>query len=401
MTGADGGVIEDGTLVVDGNRIVAVGERGRVEVPEGAHQVDIHGKVLMPGLVDVHFHASQSSGGLTPERNYENHATLAFGVTTAHDPSQDTESFFAAAELERAGLITAPRLFSTGTILYGAEGDFRAIVESLDDARSHLRRLQAFGAFSAKSYNQPRRDQRQQIVAAARELGMMVVNEGGALFQHNMTMVVDGHTGVEHSLSVPAVYDDVLQLWGASRVGNTPTMGVAYGGIEGENYWYQHTDVFDHPKLTRFVPRELLDARSRRRVLAPEEEYNHFAVARVTKQLHDAGVSIQLGAHGQREGLAAHWELWMFGQGGMSPLEALQAGTINGARYLGLDRHIGSLEAGKLADVLVLDADPLVDLRNSDTVSLVMKNGRLYDALTLDEVGNHPRPRGRFYFEED
>ena len=394
-------VLDDGTVLVEGDRIVAVGPSSEIEVPEGAHVVDVAGHTVMPGLVDVHWHGSQGASEIIPEENWFNLSSLAFGVTTIHDPSTDTSTFFAAAELARAGLRTAPRLYSTGTILYGAAGDFKAEIDDIDDARFHLRRMQAVGAFSVKSYNQPRRDQRQQVIQAAGELGMLVMPEGGSLFMHNMTQVVDGHTGIEHAVPVARVYDDVEQLWGATRVAYTPTMVVGYGGIWGENYWYHHTNVWENERLMTFSPRFVIDPVSRRRVMAPEEEYNHFEIARTVKQLADAGVLVQLGAHGQREGLAAHWELWMFEQGGMSPLEALRTATLNGAEYLGLDGDLGSLEAGKLADVIVLEENPLDDIRNSETVRYTMIGGRLYDARTMNQVGNHTADRGRLFFEED
>ena len=393
-------VIEHGTILVDGNRIVAVGPSAEVKVPHSALEIDVSGHTIIPGLVDVHWHGSQGSSEITPQRNWFNYASLAFGVTTVHDPSNDTSTFFAAAEMARAGGITAPRLYSTGTILYGAAGSFKAIVDSLDNARSHLRRMKAVGAISVKSYNQPRRDQRQQFIAGARELSMMVVPEGGSLFQHNMTMVVDGHTGIEHAIPLAAVYDDVLQIWGESRTGYTPTQSVGYGGLWGENYWYQKTNVWENERLLTFVPRFVVDPRSRRRVMVPEDEFNHIAIARTCKALNDAGVSVQVGAHGQREGLAAHWEIWMFEQGGMTPLEAIRAGTLNGARYLGLDGDIGSLAKGKLADLAVLSKNPLLDIRNTESVQYVMVNGRLYDAASMDQVGNHPQPREPFFWEE-
>ncbi len=261
--------------------------------------------------------------------------------------------------------------------------------------------MKAAGAFSVKSYNQPRRDQRQQVLTAARELGMLVVPEGGALLQHNLTMVVDGHTGVEHALPVARVYDDVTQLWSQSGTGWTPTLGVAYGGWEGENYWYAKEDAWADERLATFVPRRLLDARSRRRVIAPPEEHNHLAVARIAKQLTDHGVSVQLGAHGQREGLAAHWELGSFGRGGMTPLEALRAGTLNGARYLGLDRDLGSLEPGKLADLLVLDGNPLADLHQSRTVRMTVVGGRVWDSASLNELWPTAATRPPLFFERE
>ena len=390
-------VIENGTVVIDGNRIAAIG--ANVSVPAGAKVIDAAGKTIMPGIIDVHWHGSIGADQIIPQQNWVLYAGLALGVTTAHDPSNDTSEIFAASEMAKAGQIVTPRLFSTGTILYGAKSPYKAEINSLDDALAHLRRMKAAGAFSVKSYNQPRRDQRQQVIEAARQLGMMVVPEGGSLYQHNMTMIVDGHTGIEHSVPVANIYDDVVQLWSKTRVGYTPTLVVAYGGNMGENYWYQKTNVWEDERLAKFVPRRFLDARSRRRTMIPDDEFNHVSIARVAKQLLDSGVKVQLGAHGQRESLAAHWEIWMFAQGGMTPMEALRAATLDGARYLGFDREIGSLEAGKLADLIVLDANPLENIRNTRTVRYTVLNGRIFDAETMNEIGNHPRTRKPFFFQ--
>ena len=328
-------VIEDSVVLVKGNRITAAGSRIAVAVPPGAWVVDCRGKTLMPGLIDVHAHGAQAEGEVTPQQNWARHADLAFGVTTVHDPSNATEAVFAAAEMQRAGVIVQPRTFSTGTILYGAAGTYKAQIDSVEDALFHLGRMQAVGAFSVKSYNQPRREQRQQVIEAARRLGMMVVPEGGSLLQHNLTMVADGHTGVEHSVPVERVYADVRQFWGASGTGYTPTLIVGYGGLDGEHYWYQHMDVWRHEKLLRFTPRWLVDPRSRRRPMAADEDYNVLRSAGIGKALLDAGVTVHLGAHGQLAGLGAHWELWSLAQGGMKPIEALRCATWLGARYLG------------------------------------------------------------------
>ena len=394
-------IIEDGTVVVTGNRITAVGPRSQVKLPAGAHVIDAQGKTIMPGFIDCHWHGGMGSEQLIPQRSWIDGASLAFGVTTLHDPSNDSYEIFTHGEMQRAGLVTAPRIFSTGTILYGAKGDFHADVDSLGDALMHLRRMQAYGAISVKSYNQPRRDQRQQVLEAARQLGMAVVPEGGALFPHNMTMVIDGHTGVEHALPIARVYDDVVQLWSQTKVGYTPTFNVAYGGLDGEHYWYAKTNVWADERLQKFVPRRILDARARRPQTAPDNEWNHITVAEEANKLHNAGVGVQIGAHGQREGLGAHWEIWSMVLGGMKPLEALHCATIGGARYLGLDGDLGTLEPGKLADLVLMDKDPLTDIRNSESISRVMLNGRLYDAATLDELAPRRRARGPFWWEKE
>ena len=394
-------VIPDAVVLVRGNRIAAIGARAAVSVPAGATTVDVTGKTIIPGLVDAHWHGGMGDDEIIPQQSWVDFASLAFGVTTLHDPSNDTSEIVTHSEMQRSGAVVAPRIFSTGTILYGAKAQYTAQVDSLDDALTHLERLKAGGAISVKSYNQPRREQRQQVLEAARRTSMLVVPEGGSLFQHNMTMVVDGHTGIEHALPVPAVYDDVKQLWSRTAVGYTPTLGVAYGGLDGEHYFYARTEVWKHPLLSKYVPRPVLDARSIRRETAPEEDFNVLRVARAATELQRAGVPVNIGAHGQREGLAAHWELWMLVLGGMTPHEALRSATINGARYLGMDKEIGSLEPGKLADLVVIDGDLLADIRQSDRVTHVMVNGRIYDAATMNEVGATPKTRQPLFFEKN
>jgi len=394
-------VIENGTIIVEGNLVKAIGKTADVKIPGRAREIDCSGKTIMPGFVDAHAHVGHFRSGITPEKHWPYYANLAYGVTTTHDPSANSEMVFAQSELVKAGMMVGPRVFSTGTILYGADGDFKAVINSLDDAKSALRRTRAYGAFSVKSYNQPRREQRQMVIEAARELNMEVVPEGGSFFYHNLSMILDGHTTIEHNIPVAPLYNDVIQLWKNSKTANTPTLIVAYGALCGEYYWYQHTNVWEKERLLRFTPRSVIDTRSRHRTMAPEEEYEngHILVSKSLKKLTDAGVTINMGAHGQLQGLGAHWEIWMMAQGGMTPMEALKTATINSATSLGLDNWIGSLQPGKLADLLVMDKNPLENIYNTESIHYTMVNGRLYDSETMNEVGNYDNKRGKFYWE--
>nr|WP_237587029.1 amidohydrolase family protein [Pontibacter russatus] len=394
-------VIEGGTIVVDGNHIVAVGKN--VQVPKDAKVIDANGKTIMPGIVDVHAHLGTFRLGMSPQKQWSYYANLAYGVTTTHDPSSTTEMVFSQSEAVKSGAMVGPRIYSTGTILYGADGNFKAVINSLDDARSHLRRLKAVGGFSVKSYNQPRREQRQQVIQAARELDMSVFPEGGSTFFHNMTMILDGHTGVEHNIPIAPLYKDVVEVWKASNTGYTPTLIVNYGAVNGEYYWYQKTNVWEKERLLRFTPRSVIDGRARFVTQVPDEEYEngYIKTSEACKLLTDNGVKVNLGAHGQLQGLGAHWELWMLQQGGMTNHEALRAATLNGAEYLGMSKEIGSLEVGKLADLIVLDQNPLENIRNSEHVQYTMVNGRLYDAATMAETGNYDKKPGSFWWEND
>ena len=262
-----------------------------------------------------------------------------------------------------------------------------------------MQRLKKLGAFSVKSYEQPRREQRQWIIRAAAAEGMLVVPEGGGDFPKNMGMIIDGHSGIEHSLSVGQIYDDVVNLFAETRAGYTATLLVSYGGQVGENWFYQHYDVWKNEKLQSFFPPRQIDARARRRGMSAEDDFNHKLVSEGLKKISDAGGLINLGAHGQLQGLGAHWELWAITHGGMLPHDALRAATINGAEYLGMDEYLGSIETGKLADLIVLDLNPLDKIENSESIRMTVTNGVVYDSETMNQLWPEQKERGKFLFQ--
>ena len=391
-------VIDNATILIKDNRILSVGTN--LAIPREAKVFDAQGKTIMPGMIDAHAHGPYGRGNIVPEQNYNALAHLALGVTTVHNPSSSAAQVFAAAEYQRAGKILAPRIFSTGDVVYGAKSVGFAPVSNIEDALRHIRRLKAQGAISIKNYNQPRREQRQQVIEAARQEGMLVVAEGGSLYHMDMNLIADGSTGIEHNIPALNLYNDVIQFWGASQTGYTPTLVVVYGGLTSEDYHYAETDVWKHPILSKFVPPTVLQPRSVRRIKAPERDYRDDDAARAAKRLLEAGIVVNTGAHGQREGLATHWEMWSFARGGMSAMQVLSLATINPAKHLGMANDLGSIEVGKLADLVIMNSNPLENIRMTDDISHVMLNGRLYRATDLSEEVTGTDKLEPFWFSE-
>jgi imidazolonepropionase-like amidohydrolase/Tol biopolymer transport system component len=399
MANDAGGIIDDGVIVVSGDRIAAVGPRGAVAIPAGARTIDVTGKTIIPGLVDAHAHGPQGDDEIVPQQNWSAIQNLAMGTTTIHDPSAQASEIFAASERQRAGTLLAPRIFSTGEIVYGAKAPgVYAQIDSLDDALAHVRRLKAQGGHSVKNYNQPRREQRQQVDEASRREGMLVVAEGGSLFGMDMTLIADGTSTLEHNVPLSTFYEDVLSFFAQATTNYTPTLIVSYGGLAGEPYWDQAIDVWKQPLLVHSPP-DRLRAKLTRVTKAPEDAFVDDDNAREAHKLAKRGVKVSIGAHGQQAGIGSHFELWSFVRGGMTPIEALKAGTIAPAQSLGMAKDIGSLEVGKLADLVVLDADPTLNIRDSDKISRVMLGGRMYDAKTMNEVETGTARRLPYWWE--
>jgi len=377
------GVVEDATVLVEGDRIASVGTE---PAPEGVRTVDARGKTLIPGLIDVHAHLHYGASDAHPQRSWRHEIALAYGFTTIHDPSAADDVVFGTAERIAAGLELGPRVFSTGGVLYGAKARARTRVDSLDDARFHVRRMAAQGALSVKNYQQPGRDQRQWLIQAAREEGLNVYPEGGGDLFMNLGMLIDGHTGIEHSLPVAPLYADVIGLYAATGAGYSPTLLVAYGGPTGERYYYDSYELLADEKFLAFTPPEVVDRVARRTPSAVRDgDWHHLTVARSAGELRDAGVPVVLGAHGQLQGLGGHWELWALGDG-LGAEGALRAATLDAAWYLGLERDLGSLERRKLADMVLVDGNPLQDLSTTTAIVEVVQGGVRYDGDTLDRM---------------
>jgi hypothetical protein len=375
-------VIERGDVVVTDNRIAAVGPTGTVAIPAGARTVDVTGKTILPGWVDIHAHM-WPTWGIHRTQVYEYLVNLAYGVTTTRDPQTSTTDVLSYGDLVETGEMLGPRIFSTGPGVFDSDE-----ITSLADARDVLRRYSDFyNTRTIKQYMAGDRRVRQWIVMAAKELGLTPTLEGGLDFKKNLTEAIDGYAGSEHSYPITPLYQDVIRLIAASGITNTPTLLVAYGGPWAENYFFEHYDVHADAKLRRFTPHAEIDRRALRRDgWFRDDQYSFPRIAAQSAKLVAAGGRVGLGGHGQLQGLGDQWELWAIASGGMPPHDVLRVGTIFGAEAIGLGAQLGSLEKGKLADLQVLDANPLADIHNTNTVRYVMKNGRLYEAATLREV---------------
>lgn len=399
-------VIDNADVVVTANRIAAVGPAGTVAVPAGAREIDASGKTVIPGLIDTHAHLHYSGLEIFPDSKWEYAANLAYGVTTTYDPSAPSQDVFSQGEMIEAGVMTGPRVYSSGDILYGGQQtDAWAEVEGLADATRQIRRMKGYGARMVKIYQQPRRSQRMYFAEASRKEKMLLTAEGGGELHTDITMVLDGYTAFEHSLPVP-LYKDVIELLARSGTHYTPTLLVSYGGPWGELYYYQTRNPHDDAKLRRFVPHPMLDGLGRRHPWTTPEEYHFPTVAQGVAAVARAGGNVSLGAHGQLQGLGVHWELWaMAGDGGspsrtgMKPLDALRAATLFAADKLGLAPDLGSVEVGKLADLVVLDQDPLADIHNTNSVRWVVKNGEVYEGDSLKRVWPDERPAPSFFWQ--
>ncbi len=375
-------VIVDADIVVTDNRITAAGKRGSVTTPAGARIIDLKGATIMPGIVDVHAHWMEVKRGVLDLQNWPFLANLAYGVTTGRDPQTGTNDVFAYQDLVDTGDILGPRAFNTGPGIFNSN-DFQSYEETLGVVTRYKK---YYRTNTVKSYTVGNRKQREWVVQACKENQLMPTTEGALDLKLDLTHAIDGFSGNEHALPIVPLYADVINVFVKSGITYTPTLLVAYGGPWAENYFYETTEVHDDPKLQRFFPHNVLDTKSQRRPWFRKEEQVFPKLATEAAKIVRAGGRVCIGGHGQIQGIQCHWEMWALQSGGLTNMEVLRAATIHGAKALGFDQDLGSIEPGKLADLIVLNKDPLQDIRNTNTIRYVMKNGELFEGDTLNQI---------------
>jgi len=414
VTMQDNKVIQSGTIVVRDGRIQDIGKCEQVEVPEGAFVVDVSGKTIIPGLVDTHAHPHSPASRRNEyyfEMNLNYVAFLAHGVTTIFDPQASLEAdAFAQAEMVSVGSIVGPRIYTTGTAIFGSHTNqpswfhrTRPITKrDLSNIAAAIKYKASNGVNYVKSYNVARRDWRQAIVQAAQKSGLGITTEGGGRQSEQLSHVLDGHTATEHNLPVAELYDDVVQLLARTGVFYTPTLTLLYGGLYGDAFFLSRADIWSQPKVHRFTrPADM--RRIGKRAFFPDSEQALFAAARSINEIILAGGRVTIGGHHRPYGLTTHWEMQLFALGGVAPMDVLRAATLRGAEKLGLEDDIGSLEKGKIADLLVLNSNPLVNVSNTLDIEYVVKGGVVFHSESMTEMwpAYKPLPRPFWHSDED
>lgn len=381
-------VLRGADVVVVNDRIAAVGPQGNVAIPVGATVRDLSGKFVVPGFIDTHAHWVGIRREILEPNHWSLLANLAYGVTSGLDVQPFTVDVFAYQDMIDAGLMLGPRAYSTGPGVF-----VNSEINSEVDARNVLTRYRDYyRTRNIKSYMVGGRKERQFMIQGARALGMMPTTEGASDLRLDLTHALDGFAGNEHALPISPLRKDVVQLFAQTRTAYTPTLGVVYGARPAyAELIIRHVPQAE-PKLRRFMPDSMIEAETRTRKWSRPQDQAYPSLAADALALQRAGGLVGMGSHGEVQGIDYHWELEAYASGGATSHEVLRAATIGSAEVIGRAAELGSMEAGKFADLLILDRDPLANIVNTQSLRFVMKNGRLYDADTLDEVWPRQKP---------
>ncbi len=376
-------VIENGTILIDNERITAIGTINEIKIPGNTKVYNVAGATIIPGFVDVHAHLFLSPD-LFNDQSWSLRINLAYGLTTARDPSTRFD-YYGYEEMLKTGKIIGPRLYASSRPVLGIKDGLSS--ENLEDARAIVNKRKVMNGLYVKQYlvhNQSRTN-KQWLAMACREAKMNMVCEGNHFVLGQIGMIKDGSTGIEHNPVWGEVYNDVIQLYAKSGTCLGPALQAAYGKEQipqyfNKKYWQ------DNKKVKRFMLNkyEMEEIENAKPIDSIADKF--VISSKVDARIVNAGGHVALGSHGENQGIGVHNELWAMQMGGLTNMQALRCATLEGARALGLQRDLGSIEVGKIADLIILNKNPLDDIHNSREIRYVMKDGIMYDGETLNVV---------------
>ncbi len=377
-----GTVIENADILIENGRIAQIARAGEIDVGRDVSVVDVSGTFIIPGLIDAHYHVADIRRDVLDFDVWGLKTNLAFGVTTLFDPSSLSIDMLTYQDLVEAGDVTGSRLYTTGPAIFDFN-DFR----SKDEVVSVLKRYRDYyRVANIKQYRTGNRRVRQWVAEAADELGLSATTEGALSYRFGLTAILDGFSGVEHGTPPIDQYRDFVELLARSGTSSTLTLMITHGGLPADRVFIERDDAFRNERYADFVPEWFREMRFRNVPAAPLCDYTFGKVGASALKAHRAGGLVGLGAHGDIPGLGTQWELQAHVEGGWTPAEALWAATMGSAGTIARDHALGSLETGKFADLVILNTNPLADIRNTLDIRYVMKNGRLYLPGMLTEA---------------
>jgi imidazolonepropionase-like amidohydrolase len=406
IDGAGRAPVKDSVIVIEGARIKQVGSKNDVKFPENAVVIDAIGKFVTPGLADMHNHLRDGTSSRRPQALGNARQLLAFGVTTVFFPNANLQLLDTLKQQAAPDNSAYPHIFGAGPIVTVKGGSLSGELRSpntADEARAVVKEMKAANVEAIKlgyddntwamkkSLPLLKEEVVSAVIAEAHHQGLKVFVHAPMLEQAKVVLRA-GADGLMHGIIDKPVDDEFIALMKKNRACYVSTLAM-FEAVADITNWVKREEAYDE---RRIVPQAFIQAFTSQ--IGADQINSFLTNAAFTKthlptlranlkKVNDAGILIVAGTdtgfYGVFTGLATHLELILHAEAGLKSADIIKAATVNAARMIGREKDSGTIEEGKLADLLILDANPLDDIRNIKQIHRIIKGGTVFDPAEL------------------